>query len=104
MTAPKTRKFRAEGRGAEAENEMQPLRLCGGTGQENVHKSRHKATMEVEEEINLGGKMSTLPRRRRKRRPSATGVLGTSHVFGVSSRADMAPCWKGFVVGEGTKT
>ena len=29
-------------------------------------------------------------------RTSATGVLGTSHVFSASSRADMAPCWKGF--------
>ena len=79
-----TRKFRAE-----VEDEMQSLCQCGGIGQDNVHISRHKAAKEAEAETNLGRKTSICQEGgERERRISATGVLETSHVFSVSSRAD----------------
>ena len=93
-TAPVTRKFCAEVEELKLGTKATALVVLG-TGQENVHKSRHKAKKEVEEEINPGRKMSILSRRRREDRTSATGVLGTN-LFSVSSRADRTPCRKGF--------
>ena len=95
-TTPVTRKLRAEVEELKLRTkEMQPLWQCVTLGK-RMPTSRHKATKEAEGETNLGRQTSILPRKRRERRMSATGVLETSHGFSVSLRVDTAPCWKGF--------
>ena len=93
-TTPVTRKFRAE---------IEELKLrtkcdrCGNveTLCKNVHKSRRKAAKKAVEKPTLE-EQRALCQEDREMRISSTGVLEMNHVFGVSSRADTAPCWKGF--------
>ena len=66
------------------------------TGQENVHKNRHKVTKEVEEETNPAGKWTCCQENGDRGVFSETGALGTNHNSSVSLGADTVPCLTGF--------
>ena len=82
---PVTRKFRAEV-GLKLRTKSN---RCGSVG----HWARECPQKVVTRQQR---RRNILPRKRRERRISSTGVLETSHGFSVSLRVDTTPCWKGF--------